>query len=84
MKDVKIAVGIFLLVFLSTFPVAIPFAFIQNVQQALRISNLVAIILMFICGWLLARYGGYNKFLMGFTMTLLGIILVAITIVLGG
>jgi hypothetical protein len=51
---------------------------------ALRISNLVAIVFMFICGWLLARYGGYNKLLMGFIMTLLGVILVAITIALGG
>jgi hypothetical protein len=84
MNEIKIAVGIFLLVFLSTFPVAIPFAFIHNVQRALRISNLVAIILMFICGWLLARYGGYNKVLMGLTMTILGIVLVAITIALGG
>ncbi|HEY6978321.1 MAG TPA: VIT1/CCC1 transporter family protein, partial [Chitinophagaceae bacterium] len=84
MKDVKIAVGIFLLVFFSTFPVALPFAFIQNVQLALRISNLVAIVLMFICGWFLAKYGGYNRWLMGFTMTLLGILLVAVTIALGG
>jgi hypothetical protein len=83
-NDIKISMGIFLLVFLSTFPVALPFAFIHNVQRALRTSNLVAIILMFICGWLLAKYGGYNKLLMGFTMTLLGIILVAITIALGG
>jgi len=84
MKDVKMAAGIFFLVFLSTFPVAIPFAFIHNVQLALRISNLVAIVLMFICGWFLAKYGGYNKIRMGFTMTLLGIILVAVTIALGG
>jgi len=84
MNDVKIATGIFLLVFLSTFPVALPFAFIHDVRFALRMSNLVAIALMFICGWLLARYGGYNKLLMGLIMTLLGVALVAITIALGG
>jgi len=78
------ALAVFLLVFLSTFPVALPFAFIHDVRLALRISNLVAIVLMFVCGWLLARYGGYNKLLMGFIMTLLGVILVAITIALGG
>jgi hypothetical protein len=49
-SDIKIALGIFLLVFLSTFPVALPFAFIHDVQRALRVSNLVAIILMFTCG----------------------------------
>jgi hypothetical protein len=84
MKDVKMAAGIFFLVFLSTFPVAIPFTFIHNVQLALRISNLVAIVLMFVCGWMLGRYGGYNKMRMGLTMTILGVILVAITIALGG
>src|SRR5678810_846614 len=57
-KDIKTASGIFLLVFLSTIPVAVPFTFIQAVQLALRISNLIAIVLMFTCGWLLAKYGG--------------------------
>jgi len=84
MNDVKIVTGIFLLVFLSTFPVALPFAFIHDVRFALRMSNLVAIVLMFLCGWLLARYGGYNKLLMGLIMTLIGVVLVAITIALGG
>ena len=83
-KDVKVAAGIFFLVFLSTIPVAVPFTFIQDVQLALRISNLIAIVLMFTCGWLLAKYGGHNKFLMGFAMTILGVILVALTIALGG
>jgi hypothetical protein len=82
--DLKMALGIFLLVFLSTIPVAIPFAFIQEVQSALRVSNLVAVILMFLCGWLLAKYGGYNRWLMGFFMILLGVVLVGLTIVLGG
>lgn len=82
--DLKMATGIFLLVFLSTIPVALPFAFIDDVRVALRISNLVAIVLMFFSGWLLARYSGYNKWLMGFFMILLGIVLVGLTIALGG
>ena len=84
MTEMKMAIAIFLLVFLSTIPVALPFAFINDVKSGLRVSNLVAIVLMFISGWLLAKYGGYNKWLMGFTMTLLGVILVGITIALGG
>jgi hypothetical protein len=80
-NDLKNACAIFLAVFLSTTPVAMPFLFIHDVQLALRISNLVAIVLMFICGWLLARYSGYNQMR---TMVLIGIILVAITIALGG
>lgn len=82
--DLKMALGIFLLVFVSTIPVALPFKFIDDVKTALRVSNLVAITLMFIGGWLLARYAGYNKWFMGLFMMLLGIVLTALTIVLGG
>ena len=82
--DLKMAFGIFLLVFLSTFPVVLPFKLIDDVDIALRVSNMVAITLIFIGGWLLARYSGYNKWFMGFFMILLGIVLVGITILLGG
>jgi len=84
MTDLKMALGIFLLVFVSTFPVALPFTFIHDVNRALRVSNAVAIALMFIAGWLLAKYSGYNKWLMGVGMILLGVVLVGLTIVLGG
>jgi VIT family. len=83
-KDLKMALGIFLLVFISTFPVAIPFLIIRDVRLALRISNLVATLLLFLGGWILARYSGYNKFRTGLYMALIGIVLVVITISLGG
>lgn len=83
-KDLKMALGIFLLVTLSTFPIALPFALINDLQLALRVSNSVAIALMFASGWLLARYSGYNKWLMGFFMILLGVVLVGLTVALGG
>ncbi len=82
--DFKIAIGIFLLVFISTFPVVIPFLLVNDPQLALRLSNLVAVVLMFICGWLLAQYGGYNRILTSLTLTLIGVGLVALTILLGG
>ena len=82
--DLKIAFCIFLLVFISTFPVAIPFLLVKDPQVALRVSNLVAIVLMFLCGWFLAKYGGYNKLLASLAMTLIGVGLVALTISLGG
>ena len=83
-RHLKKSVMIFLLMFISTFPIVIPFIFIRDTQLALRISNMIAIVLMFLCGWSLARYVGSNKWLMSFGMTLVGIILVLITIVLGG
>ena len=83
-NDIKMALAVFLLVFLSTFPVAVPFFFIKDPTIALRVSNLVAILCMFSCGWLLAKYGGYNKWVTGFLLVLLGVSLVLITIALGG
>ena len=83
-RDYKIAVGIFFLVLLSTFPVAFPFIFIDDVQTALRISNVVAILMMFFCGWGLGKYAGRNRYLMGVIMSILGIVLVLVTIALGG
>jgi VIT family len=78
------AVAVFLLVFLSTFPVVIPFLIFDEVHVALRASNLVAIVMLFAAGYLLARYGGYRPILTGSSMVLLGVTLVAIAIALGG
>ncbi|HJS55216.1 MAG TPA: VIT1/CCC1 transporter family protein [Chitinophagaceae bacterium] len=83
-RDFRKALVIFSLVFTSTFPVVIPFIFISNTQLALRISNLIAIVLMFLCGWALAGYVGYNKWIMSIGMTIIGIVLVFVTIALGG
>jgi len=83
-RDFKIAIGIFFLVLLSTFPVALPFILIDDVQTALRISNIVAILMMFFCGWGLGKYAGRNRFFMGIILSVLGIVLVLVTIALGG
>jgi VIT1/CCC1 family predicted Fe2+/Mn2+ transporter len=78
------ALAIFLLVFLSTFPVVIPFIVFRDVQMALRISNLVALVMMFVAGSKLARYGGHSPLRAGMAVMALGVVLVAITIALGG
>jgi hypothetical protein len=78
------ALAVFLLVFLSTFPVVIPFIIFSDVRFAMRASNLVAIAMLFACGYLLARHGGYSPWRTGLSMVLLGVVLVAIVIALGG
>jgi VIT1/CCC1 family predicted Fe2+/Mn2+ transporter len=83
-SDFKKAMAIFLLVFISTFPVVIPFIFIPDTKIALRVSNLVAIVMMFLCGWSVAKYVGCNKWKMSIAMISIGMVLVAITISLGG
>src|SRR6185503_1925614 len=52
--DWRGALGVFLLVFLSTFPVAVPFFFMQNATAAMRASNAIAIGMLSITG---AAYG---------------------------
>ena len=83
-RDLKISVGIFFLVFLSTFPVAFPFLVVEEVGRALRLSNGIAIAMMFLCGWALAKFAGINRFIMGLLLSLVGVALVAVTIALGG
>jgi hypothetical protein len=78
------AVAVCLLVFLSTFPVVIPFMVMRNAMLALRISNGIAIVMLFLTGYSFGRCVGYRPFAMGLSMVVLGSILVAITIALGG
>jgi hypothetical protein len=78
------ALMICLWVFATTFPVAIPFLVMQNVHHALRVSNGVAIVLLFISGYGFGRCVGYRPWLTGLAMVILGGILVGLTIRLGG
>lgn len=82
--DLWAGVQIFLLVFLCTFPVALPFAFIDELPVAMRASNGVALLLLFIGGFLLAGYAGFRRVLTALVYTLIGVALVALTMALGG
>jgi len=76
--------GVFLLVFLSTFPVVIPFLFMKNTWLALRVSNAIAMVILFGTGWAFGRITGRLPWVMGISMVLLGAILVGLTMALGG
>jgi len=82
--DWRGAAGVFALVFLSTFPVVIPFIFMQSVTWALRASNGVAIVWLFLTGYVSARLTGRRPWARGTAMVVLGFILVAIAVALGG
>ncbi len=83
-EDFVGAVEVFLLVFLSTFPVVIPFILMHDARMALRTSNAIAVSMLMIGGWSLGRYSGITPWLMGLSMAGLGAVLVVITIALGG
>ena len=78
------ALGVFLIVFVSTFPVVLPFIFASDPRHALRISNVVAVALLFLVGYRFGRYAGHRPWGMGLAMVILGGTLVGITISLGG
>ncbi len=82
--DWRGALGVFLLVFLSTFPVAVPFILFTDTMLAMRVSNAVAIVLLFVMGYVLGRLTERNPWAVGLFMVLFGILLVAMTIALGG
>jgi VIT1/CCC1 family predicted Fe2+/Mn2+ transporter len=83
-QDWRGALGVFLLVFLSTFPVVLPFVFMHEAGRALRVSNAIAIGLLFLTGYAFGRCAGHRPWVMGVSMVVLGCVLVAITIALGG
>jgi hypothetical protein len=65
-------------------PVAIPFLIMEDTMRALRVSNGIAILMLFVAGYTLGRHAGYPPWRVGLAMVGLGIVLVGITIALGG
>jgi VIT family len=78
------ALGVFLLVFLSLFPIVVPFIFISNALLALRISNGIALVLLFLAGYSFGRFTNGNPWRAGLVMLIFGVLLVAVAIRLGG
>jgi VIT1/CCC1 family predicted Fe2+/Mn2+ transporter len=78
------AIGVFLIVFATTFPVALPFLFMTNAGSALRVSNGIAIALLFLLGCYYGRAIGHRPWTIGIAMVALGAVLVGMTIALGG
>ena len=62
----------------------VPFPVFRQANVALRVSNLTAIVMLFCLGYWLGQHSGRRPLRTGSTMVLLGLVLVAITIVLGG
>jgi VIT1/CCC1 family predicted Fe2+/Mn2+ transporter len=82
--DFRGAIAVLLFVSLSTLPVAVPFMLIPAAHQALRVSNAVAIVLLFLSGVALARFAGLPRFRLGLGMAVLGSALVGVAVALGG
>jgi len=83
-NDIKAALGVFLLVVVATFPVVVPFMFFEKAAVAVRASNAVAVVMLFVAGWLLARHAGGTPWRGGLAMAVTGVALIAAIMALGG
>lgn len=85
MSDLLAAVAVFLLVFFSTLPVVLPFVLLSEPLHALRISNAIALGMLFLIGMGYGRFAGArHPGICALVFTVLGVALVAATIALGG
>jgi VIT1/CCC1 family predicted Fe2+/Mn2+ transporter len=78
------SIGVFLIVFASIFPVSVPFIFMDNVGPALRVSNGIAIVMLFLTGCAFGRLSGRRPWATGAAMVVIGSMLVGMTMALGG
>lgn len=83
-EDVYTAIACFMIVFGATLPALIPFMLLRDDGLALRVSNGLILLMLFAIGWRWARFANTNRWTTGLSLLGLGLILVAITIVLGG
>jgi VIT1/CCC1 family predicted Fe2+/Mn2+ transporter len=84
LDDFKGALGVFLLVVVATFPLVVPFLLLDQTALAVRLSNAIGILVLFLAGWILARYAGARPWQGGVALAVLGAALIAAIIALGG
>ncbi len=82
--DLMGAFSSFFLVFVSALPVTLPFLFLPSLNTALRISNVIAFLMLFTVGYKMAAHIGTKRIQTGVVMAIIGISIVAITVSLGG
>jgi hypothetical protein len=83
-NDLLAGLAVFLLVVAATFPVAVPFLIIDDIEWAKGLSRAIALTMLFFGGLALGRYAGYGSWKAGLMMAGLGAALVAAVMALGG
>jgi len=83
-EDCLGALGIFLIAVISMMPVLVPFVVMKEPHPAMRVSNGIALAMLFLLGQQWASLIGLPRWRVGIGMALGGAVLVAVTIALGG
>jgi VIT1/CCC1 family predicted Fe2+/Mn2+ transporter len=74
----------FLISFLVVLPPVMPFVLDLPLDYAIRLSNVIAVAMLFIVGYVSGGLGGMNRIRWALTITVLGVVIVLVTILLGG
>ena len=82
--DVMGGLAVALVILACTLPIVAPLYFIETPETAVRISNAVALTLLFLLGTWWGRVVGLGSIKIGFGLTAIGMALVGVTIALGG
>ena len=83
-QDFVTAFVVFVLVSATALPGVLPLLLVEDSNLALRLSNVVLIVLLFIVGYWWAHYTEARPWTVGASVTLLGLSLVVVAVVLGG
>lgn len=83
-EDLRGAVRVFLLVVATAVPAALPFLIWDNAYLALRMSNALLLVCLFVIGFLWGRHVGARPLFAGVLIASIGVVLVLIAIPLGG
>jgi VIT1/CCC1 family predicted Fe2+/Mn2+ transporter len=84
-EDYLAAARVFLLVVVATLPVVVPFMLAKDVTSAMRLSQAVTLVMLFVGGLVLGRHAGYHRpARTGLTMAVLGVVLIGAVKALGG
>jgi len=83
-RDWTGALGLCLLSFLSTFPLTIPFVLLRDPRLALHVTYVVAIVMLFCCGYAFGVRSGLRPWMAGLSMVAVGCALVGVAVALGG
>jgi hypothetical protein len=83
-RDFFAALVVFALVSASALPGVVPFLLIDDSDLALRLSNSVLVLLLFLVGYWWAHYTDARPWKVGAAVTLLGVAMVLVAVALGG
>ena len=78
------ALAIWALVAGSTLPLVVPFIVVDDARLALRLSHATAVLMLFALGWRIGRWAGAAPGASGAVLAIVGSILAALCVLLGG